>query len=83
MTVKNTPHLYEIPYIQLSTLTTNNYKMFKMSKTAIIFLSLMEEKSRKILSGSGASLQDGGGKKIKQNSDFSTCSHPAAPTLAV
>lgn len=54
MTVKNTPHLYEISYIQLATLTTNNYKMFKMSKATIILLSLMEEKSRKILFGSGA-----------------------------
>lgn len=73
MTVKNTPHLYEIPYIQLATLTMNNYKTLKMSKTSIILLSLMEEKSRKFLFASEASLQDEGGEKKKdKNSDFST-----------
>lgn len=65
MTVKNTPHLYEISYIQLATLTMNNYKMLKMYKTAITLLSLMEGKSRKFLFGSGASMQDGGGEKNK------------------
>lgn len=79
MTVKNTPHLYEIPSI--TSLTMNNYKMLKMSKTAIILLSLMEGKSRKFLFGSGASLQDGGGNK-KKNSDFSMCSHPAASIMS-
>lgn len=63
MTVKNTPHLYEISYIQLATLTMNNYRMFKMYKTAIILLSVMKGKSRKFLFGSGASLHDGGGGK--------------------
>lgn len=80
MTVKNTPHLYEISYIQLATLTVNKYKTFKMFKTAIILPGLMEEKSRKFLFGSG-SLQDGGGGE-KKKSDFSTCSHPAASIIS-
>lgn len=52
--------------------------MFNMYNTATILLSLME--SRKFLFGSGASLQDGGGKKI--NSVFSMCSHPSASIIS-
>lgn len=80
MTVKNTPHLYEISYIQLATLTMNDYKTFKMYNTATLLLSLMEGKSRKFLFGSGASLAGWG--REKKNSDFSMCSHPAASIIS-